>query len=62
MDRNPIWVKVAMMTLVHMFYLLGLYINLGKNKFMTCTPGFVWGDMFKVTYKHQEVGGATTLR
>ena len=44
---------VTLTTLVQIFYLVGLYTNLGKNKSMTFSPGFIWGHMGKDAYKRQ---------
>ena len=39
--RNPIWVQGALTTLVWTFEGMGLYTNLGKTKYMICTPVFI---------------------
>ena len=39
--RNPIWLQSTLMTLMRIFERVGPYTNLGNNKAMTCTPGFI---------------------
>ena len=50
------------MTLVRMFEWVGLYMNLGNTKFMTCNPGFIWVQMYKYSYKRRAAGKSATFR
>ena len=59
--RNPIWVQETLKTLVRMFERVGLYKNLRKTKSMTCTPGFIWGQLGKDTYKWQATSKGVTF-
>ena len=59
--RLPIWVQETLTTLVRMFERVGLHMNLGKINPMTCTPGFISGQMGKEVYKRWETGGGATF-
>ena len=50
------------MTLVRMFEQVGLYMDLVKTNYMTCTPVFILGEIGKEAYKWRATGvGANFL-
>ena len=59
--RNPIWVQGTLMTLVQMFERVGIDTNMGKTKFMTCPPGFIWSQQGKEAYKRRVKGKGATF-
>ena len=42
---------------VYIFSSIGLEMNLEKTKVVVFTPGFIWGNIGKVTYKQRVTGG-----
>ena len=59
--RNPIWVQGTLETLVRMFERSIQYINLGKTKEMTCTPGFIGYNLGKDKYMRKATSEGSTF-
>ena len=60
--RKPIWVQTTLTAVVRMFKKLGLLVNIGNNKAMMCTPGFIWGHQGTAVYKRRAAGEGSKFR
>ena len=59
--RNPISVQGTLTTLVWMSERVGIYMNLGKTKSMTCAPRFIWRQMLKEENTQRATGEGATF-
>ena len=59
--RDNIWVKDALMVTVEMLRRVGLDTNMENKKSLVCTPGYIWGNYRKYTYKLRETGEVVTF-
>ena len=58
---DKIWVKDALMVTVEMLRRVGPDTNMENTKSLVCTPGYIWGNYRKYTYKLRETGEVVTF-
>ena len=64
---NPIWVQMALITMVRMFERVLLLTNIGKIKQMLCTPTLFWGQQGTAVYNsnvkaYSAIGGSANVK